>query len=232
MSANATGAADADSADAAKDAFEDQFPPLENSPARSQRRMRRSATVSSAPGQTKRPSLMEINAAEKVRIAELQSKLASVSAELRDAYTQLELNGSNVGGPVPLLVISDPGEDLDDEMAAILMCHLEESRFVDVVGVVANLRPSYDRARLMRGTLDSLDMYHVPVGIGTDGGSRVHKDTFSESAATYMPPQHSDRTLGLLPGRKLMRMEYEKAAPKSLSLLCISSLLDAALFLR
>ena len=134
--------------------------------------------------------------------------------------------------PVQLFVISDPGQDLDDEMAVILMRYLQELRLVDVLGIVCNLRPSFDRARLMRGTLDLLGMHAVPVGIGTDGGSSHHKDSFSQSAHTYIPPPSSERSFQLLPARQLMREQYERAEPNSISLLCISSLKDAALFLR
>ena len=38
----------------------------------------------------------------------------------------------------------------------------------------------------MRGTLDVLGLSAVPVGVGTDGGSATHTDTFSESAARYI----------------------------------------------
>ena len=134
--------------------------------------------------------------------------------------------------PVQMLVISDPGEDLDDEMAAIMLCYLEDIELVQVLGVVCNLRPSFDRARLMRGTLDLLGMHHVPVAVGTDGGSAKHHDTFSDSSRTYIPGVQSERAYTLQSGRRLMHDKYTSAAPKSISLLLISSIKDAALFLR
>ena len=42
----------------------------------------------------------------------------------------------------------------------------------------------------MRGTLDTLGLYDVPVGVGTDGGvnnTANHTATFVETAAHYMP---------------------------------------------
>jgi hypothetical protein len=84
----------------------------------------------------------------------------------------------------------------------------------------------------MRGTLDLLHMHSVPVGIGTDGGSRQHSDTFTESSQQYIPEKHSSRAHTLQGGRHLLREQYELASDKSLTLLCISSMKDAALFLR
>ena len=40
---------------------------------------------------------------------------------------------------------------------------------VDLRGIVATLAPAYERARLIRGTLDMLGMHDVPVGVGSDG---------------------------------------------------------------
>jgi hypothetical protein len=56
------------------------------------------------------------------------------------------------------------------------------------------LHPSFERARLVRGTLDTLGLHDTPVGIGTDGGDLSYTDTFSESASSYMTPPHAQRT--------------------------------------
>merc|ERR1719460_2324385 len=65
----------------------------------------------------------------------------------------------------PVIVISDDGKDLDDELAKILMKSLESRDLVKCHGYIANLAPAVDRARLARGTLDLLGM-NTPVFVG------------------------------------------------------------------
>ena len=71
--------------------------------------------------------------------------------------------------PLELAIISDPGEDLDDELAMVYLRHLVALHPSLVVRcVVCNLRPARKRAALMRQTLDALNMKHVPVGDGDE----------------------------------------------------------------
>jgi len=131
-----------------------------------------------------------------------------------------------------LIFISDPGQDLDDEMTFIMLRHLVEARMVEVLGIVATLAPAFDRARLTRGTLDTLGLHSVPVGLGSDGGDiqGVHKaDTFVKWAQPYMPPRHSSV---FEPGRSLLYRLFQQAEPKSLTVVVIASLKDIALFIR
>eukprot|EP00929_Paragymnodinium_shiwhaense_P094720 TRINITY_DN5548_c1_g1_i1.p1 TRINITY_DN5548_c1_g1~~TRINITY_DN5548_c1_g1_i1.p1 ORF type:complete len:785 (-),score=118.28 TRINITY_DN5548_c1_g1_i1:136-2304(-) len=117
-------------------------------------------------------------------------------------------------------------------MAFIVMCYLEQKGLIDIRGVICNLHPSHERALLARGTFDILGMHHVPIGIGTDGGDLKddHKDTFSETAP-YMPRRISERAFSLVPGRHLLYQSLQGAKEK-VTLCLISSLKDAALFLR
>jgi len=118
-------------------------------------------------------------------------------------------------------------------MAFILLRYLTEEGLAEFKGVVTTLAPAFDRARLCRGTLDKLGFYSVPVGVGTDGGSKIHKSTtFEELAHSYMPPRHSERIDVLEMGRELLHRLYMKAKPKSLTLVIIASLKDPAIFLR
>lgn len=135
--------------------------------------------------------------------------------------------------PVPLIVISDPGQDLDDEMAYIMLRYLKQKNLVDIRGIVTTLYPAFDRARLCRGSLDVLGLYDVPVGIGTDGGDLKgeHKrSTFEEWAHAYMSRAY--RINHLEPGGLLLGRLFERATPKSLTVLVIASLKDVAIFLR
>lgn len=96
--------------------------------------------------------------------------------------------------PMPCVIISDPGEDLDDELAMIMLRYLVSQDHLICKAIVANLKPSDLRARLTRGTLDELGMSDVRVGQGTDGGSKNHEATFMETAKSYMPGKHDERT--------------------------------------
>lgn len=115
---------------------------------------------------------------------------------------------------VPIVLISDPGQDLDDEMMFIMARYLVSLDLISLKGVVANLSPSYARARLTRGTLDLLGLHRVPVGIGTDGGDTKGKhssDQFEESAASYIAQENGEAARGLESGHRLLQRLYEEA---------------------
>ena len=86
------------------------------------------------------------------------------------------------------VVITDPGQDQDDEMALIMLRNLTELRLMRCLGVVSNLQPSEARARLARGTLDVLGLTEVPVGVGTDGGQRRTGTPSPKRRPTTFPP--------------------------------------------
>ena len=127
-----------------------------------------------------------------------ETAMAAVT-RLRDAvFTASWALTMQADAPVPLVVLSDPGQDLDDEMAFIMMKDLEMAGFIDVQGIVCTLTPASDRARLCRGTLDLLGLAHVRVGIGTDGGDlegQHNSALFVQSASSYMPAAHSEQAL-------------------------------------
>jgi hypothetical protein len=116
-------------------------------------------------------------------------------------------------------------------MALIMARFLTDESRIRLRAVIANLRPGRERARLVRGTLDLLGLQNVPVGIGTDGGSATHEANF-DATAPYATPLHTTRMSSLEPGRALLHRTLVAAPPRSLTLLCISSLKDAALFVR
>ena len=85
-----------------------------------------------------------------------------------------------------LVVLSDPGRDLDDECAIITMAALSRSpgALVECKAFIATLSPVASRARLARGTLDTLGLHSVPVGLGSHGGVEGLVDDFSETSST------------------------------------------------
>ena len=127
-----------------------------------------------------------------------------------------------------LAIITDPGEDLDDEMATLLLRCLVDDGTLAPACVVCNLYPAKARARLMRGTLDTLGLAAVPVGEGSDGNDRLHRDTFSSLASSYIAGDDA----AVEDGFALLERTFEAAADGSMTLLCISALTDAATFVR
>ena len=118
--------------------------------------------------------------------------------------------------PVPIVLISDPGQDLDDEMMFIMARHLVSKDLIELKGVVANLHPSFARARLTRGTLDLLGLHKVPVGIGTDGGDQNGKyasDQFESTASSYIAQEDGEAARGLESGHRLLQRLYDEAKP-------------------
>jgi hypothetical protein len=116
--------------------------------------------------------------------------------------------------PVPIVLISDPGQDLDDEMMLIMARHLVDLKLMSLEGVIANLSPSFARARLTRGTLDLLGLPSVPVGIGSDGGDVLgtHKsDQFENTASSYIINENGEAARSLESGFRLLQRLYDAA---------------------
>eukprot|EP00928_Gymnodinium_smaydae_P036670 TRINITY_DN255_c0_g6_i1.p1 TRINITY_DN255_c0_g6~~TRINITY_DN255_c0_g6_i1.p1 ORF type:complete len:812 (+),score=134.33 TRINITY_DN255_c0_g6_i1:65-2437(+) len=154
-----------------------------------------------------------------------------VNASLDDAFG----DGADAAGTTKMILVTDPGQDLDDEMTFIMLRHLYELNLVRVEGIVTTLTPAFDRARLTRGTLDVLGLFGVPIGVGSDGGDAAGKhkaDTFVEWARPYMVPRFSAASDAFSPGQALLHELYAKAAPRSLTLVVIAAMKDPALFLR
>mmetsp|Transcript_1402 Transcript_1402/g.2542 ORF Transcript_1402/g.2542 Transcript_1402/m.2542 type:complete len:645 (-) Transcript_1402:205-2139(-) len=158
--------------------------------------------------------------------------------------------------PIPIVLISDPGQDLDDEMMFIMACHLNHLDLLNIRGVVANLHPSFARARLARGTFDMLGLPHVPVAIGSDGGDIAGKHSskqFESAAESYI--LREEEAKGLECGQDLLKRLYQeaedleyvdvllgsgdnsiptgrKAAKGGLTMVITSSMKDSAIFVR
>ena len=132
----------------------------------------------------------------------------------------------------PFLMVCEPGNGVNCEIALVLLRALLDSGQVKPLGVIANMWPSSERGRLLRSTLDALGMHNVPVGVGSNSGPKIQTEKSWESAESYITPRNSEREDTIIPGRKLLQMVFEEAAPASITLLCTSSLTDVALFLR
>ena len=144
--------------------------------------------------------------------------------------TGLSLETASVQRAVSLVMITDAGQDLDDEMTMVLMRALTDRGLVKCKGAVATLAPARARARLVRGTLNELGLGEVPVAIGTDGGFTGLTATFEETASSYIACD--DESFDAICGEELLVQLYAEATPASLEMLVIASFKDAAQFVR
>ena len=128
-----------------------------------------------------------------------------------------------------LVVVTDAGQDLDDEMAFVLMRALSSTQQLQLKGVVATLAPERARARLVRGTLNMLGFENVPVACGSDGGFTKYSALFEKTSQSYIPADDSFATTN---GSDLLLRLYESAPSSGLELLVIASLKDVAMFMR
>ena len=138
----------------------------------------------------------------------------------------------NVKGPSvkePLIILTDIARDIDDELALSLIAPLRKQGFLSPVAIITTLRPTKDRALLARGFLDSFGLIDIPIGIGGDGGANNDADF---NGSTYEASSSLDLSNGgvgiRLDGMQLMIDVLKAASQKSVRLLCIASLSDAA----
>src|SRR5215470_415773 len=126
-----------------------------------------------------------------------------------------------------LIVITDPGKYLDDENMLVLAATLTRLGKIELLAVVANLAPAVRRAQLAAGTLKLVGLDQVPVGIGTGcgAGEQGHEQEFAQ--VPYMVPADH-----LLNGSFLLVSALYACADKSVTLLLVSGLTDAANLLR
>lgn len=137
-----------------------------------------------------------------------------------------------------VILITDPGKDLDDEQAMVLAAGLHHAEIINLVAVVANLDPALDRAKLARGTLDLLELFSVRVGIGTPvfvGGKTEKHECDADYANAVLPTNlhpffvDPEGLLTRLTTPQLLRAILKVAGPKSLTWVLNSGLTDAAL---
>eukprot|EP00986_Skeletonema_menzelii_P016478 scaffold14761_cov142-Skeletonema_menzelii.AAC.1 len=125
----------------------------------------------------------------------------------------------------PVIVFTDIGRDVDDEMALVLLSALRKKHLLNPKAVIATLSPEKDRANLARGSLDVLGMADVPVGIGGSGGAakdlEVYKAVHSRSSETI-------EDCGINLACNVLR----KAKPNSVQIICLASLSDLAVLIK
>ncbi|KAL3802964.1 hypothetical protein HJC23_011587 [Cyclotella cryptica] len=127
----------------------------------------------------------------------------------------------------PVIMFTDIGRDVDDEMALVLLSSLRRMRMLNPIAVIATLSPEQDRAYLARGSMDILAMADVPVGIGSSGGikSGLKLEVYDAEYSLASPDIHAS-------GMDLVYEALVSAPHKSVQLLCLASLTDVATLIR
>lgn len=161
-------------------------------------------------------------------VAERTLAATRLQACWRSHGTRIQLGKKEAqkGNRANLLITMDPGQDLDDEMLLVLLAAMTDRSLVSCCGVVTCLAPSGMRAQLARGTLDLLGLPQVPVHAGSDGGGSGDASMISSTEyLTRMQPAVDT-------GAELMRNVLNAAAPRSITLLVVSSFKDAAAWMQ
>lgn len=125
----------------------------------------------------------------------------------------------------PVIVFTDIGRDVDDEMALVLLSALRRKHLLNPIAVIATLSPERDRAYLARGSLDALGMADVPVGIGSSGGASMPLEVYK---SIHSRSSESIDECGITLACNVLR----KAHSNSVQILCLASLSDLAVLLK
>lgn len=127
----------------------------------------------------------------------------------------------------PVIVYTDIGRDVDDELALVLLSSLKRKRILNPLAIVATLSPEHDRSHLARGSMDAVGMADVPVGVGGSGGidEGIEMEVYG---AEYSLPSYCI----FESGEKLVHRALETVPDKSAVILCIASLSDVCSFMK
>ena len=138
-----------------------------------------------------------------------------------------------LGNPQPLLVITDIEQDLDDLLAVLILSHMHYLGIVNLVGLVANHKPSLKRAKFLRTVLHLQDIPEVPVAVGTDGTvGKENRERFWHELRNQTFELQPWNHVGFLDGYELIDRLAQQADENKvkLTVLCISSLQDISEF--
>eukprot|EP00325_Prymnesiales_sp_UTEX-LB-985_P022933 CAMPEP_0174718008 /NCGR_PEP_ID=MMETSP1094-20130205/27795_1 /TAXON_ID=156173 /ORGANISM="Chrysochromulina brevifilum, Strain UTEX LB 985" /LENGTH=479 /DNA_ID=CAMNT_0015918019 /DNA_START=40 /DNA_END=1476 /DNA_ORIENTATION=- len=123
----------------------------------------------------------------------------------------------------PLILVTNVGKQVTDDLALVLCSALVDASMINLLGVIANEAPVKSRARGARAILDLLGLDDVPVALGC--GSEEGVDGPSKLTHELREGDGAEATT-------LLERAYAMAAPNSITLLLLSSLTEAADFIR
>jgi tetratricopeptide (TPR) repeat protein/inosine-uridine nucleoside N-ribohydrolase len=165
-----------------------------------------------------------------IQLERCKKKIKNATRAMKKDLSSQHSNGSSTSsndsllndelvqsGGNPVIVFTDIGKDVDDVLALVVLACLKRTFILNPLAVIATLSPQDERARLARAVLDSLGLPDVPVGIGTDGGSKdsVELHCFD-----------TGRNQNLLHASVLIPRILKEAESKSVTLLCLANLKD------
>jgi inosine-uridine nucleoside N-ribohydrolase len=125
-----------------------------------------------------------------------------------------------------MIVISDDGKDLDDELAKVMCSALCRRGEADVLAYVANLAPALMRARLSKGTLVELGLCDTPVA----AGSEMLKDTGYKPGSQYefdVEYLADESEVEQISGVRLIAETLRTVSDRSVTLVLLSGMTDA-----
>jgi tetratricopeptide (TPR) repeat protein len=150
---------------------------------------------------------------------------SSMKSSVTDCSASLWHETESKGTPV--IVFTDIGRDVDDEMALVVLSALKRKRLLNPIAVITTLSPVKDRANLARGSLDTMGLAAVPVGIGGRGGVadgvdlEVYEADHARSSASIAES-----------GMELACQALESVPSNSAQIICLASLSDMATLIR
>ena len=125
-----------------------------------------------------------------------------------------------------VVIITDIGREDDDEVALLVAAGLAKVGLLNIKGIIANYHPTTMRARLAKGVLESMGFNDVPVAIGEsiDEHYLIQAHEFDAGYVSSDSP--------FTDGQSLLKSVCESAEDHSVTLLIISGLTDASLFIQ
>ncbi|KAM3067013.1 hypothetical protein ACMFMG_011795 [Clarireedia jacksonii] len=71
--------------------------------------------------------------------------------------------------PAKIIIFTDVGRDIDDAALLVILAYLHKIKVVEVVLVVANVKPTESRAKAAKFIFEKMGAPDVPVAVGSDG---------------------------------------------------------------
>lgn len=130
----------------------------------------------------------------------------------------------------PILVLTDIGENPQDEYLLVLLAALKQVNLLHPLGVVANLEPQRQRASLARGVLDALGLPDVPVGTGSPCCCSDEEEM--GKASIYDTDYARSCSCNAESGVALMVRALTSSQDGSVQLLCAASLTDVSTLIK
>ncbi len=169
-------------------------------------------------------------------------QLEEIQKKITEATTALSNEGGTIipktqpyqqckkkNGGVPVIIITDIGRDIDGTIALMELASLERMCILNPLGVIATVAPEEERACLARVTLDSLGLCDVPVGMGSDGGGSAEVE-LNSLRFLYDGRKKLFRFESGIDLMKRILIEFDQ--PKSVKLICLSTLKDVCNFMK